>query len=88
MAAKALDGHFGLAAYLNVNPDVVLAWMAGTLAVAEPYFLRMVDIVTDELTTNERRAVAAAKRIGKEEADNERFRLSPHVTARDRASRG
>jgi len=86
MAANALDGHFGLAAYLNVRPDVVLAWMAGTLAVAEPYFLQMVDIVTDELTPAQRRAIAAARRVGKQAAQDEVFQSLPSTSAPDSIS--
>jgi hypothetical protein len=79
-AAKMLGGHFGLAAYLEVRPAVVLAWTAGTLSVSEHHFLKMVDVVSDELTPIQQRAVAAARRVGKDAADEEAQTLAQKAT--------
>jgi DNA-binding transcriptional regulator YdaS (Cro superfamily) len=50
-AADIAGGEAALAAYLNVSPVAVRAWISGVAEVPPEHFLKVVDIITDEEVT-------------------------------------
>jgi len=63
LASRLTGGSVGLAAYLGVSPKEVGEWICGTAAVPRPAFLKIVDIICDELSTAERHALTAARSV-------------------------
>ncbi len=61
-AIDSIGSALALATYLGVPPADLLNWMSGGQKIPEPHFLRIVDIICDDLGPVERRAFEAARR--------------------------
>jgi hypothetical protein len=68
-AAEILCGVYGLSAYFSVSVAEARGWLTGERAVPRPTFLRMVDVITDDLSRSERHAAAAARHVGRTTPD-------------------
>ncbi len=68
-AIDAIGSALALAMYLGVTPADLLNWMSGGEQIPERHFLRMVDIICDDLGQVERRAFEAARRATFSTAD-------------------
>jgi len=76
MAMDALGGVYGVCAYLAVQPEDVFNWLSGGAPMPRECLLKILDIVSDDLSPAERRAVEAARRVGQTTAppENAKFR--------------
>ncbi len=68
-AIDAIGSALALATYLSVTPADLLNWMSSSEQIPEPHFLRIVDIICDDLGPVERRAFEAARRATFSPAD-------------------
>ena len=65
MAIDAFGGVYGVCAYLGVEPEEVFNWMSSTSPMPRESFLKIIDVICDNLTLTERDAMEMARRIGK-----------------------
>ena len=65
MAIEAFGSVYGVCAYLGVEPEDVSGWMTSDAAMPRECFLKIIDVICDNLTVAERHAVEAARRVGK-----------------------
>ena len=52
-----------LCTYLGISPERLLSWIANSEEVPQPYFLKLVDVICDDLDALDRKALAAARRV-------------------------
>jgi hypothetical protein len=64
MAIELLGGVYGVCAYLGVDPEDVYGWMTGGAAMPRETFLKIIDVVCENLSGIEQRAVEEARRVG------------------------
>jgi len=64
MAIDTFGGVYGVCAYLDVEPEEVFNWMTSAAPMPRASFLKIIDVICDNLTVAERNALAAARRVG------------------------
>jgi len=65
MAIDTFGGVYGVCAYLDVEPEEVFNWMTSAAPMPRESFLKIIDVICDNLTVAERNALDAARRIGR-----------------------
>jgi hypothetical protein len=64
MAIELLGGVYGVCDYLGVDPEDVYGWMTGGAPMPRETFLKIIDVVCENLSSTEQRAVEASRRVG------------------------
>ena len=63
--SEILGGPFGLARFLRADPDSVVKWLSGELEIPEVVFLRVVDLLLNDLSEVEKHAATEARHVAK-----------------------
>ena len=63
-AQQVLGGPVALARYLRAQPATLAAWLSGQEEVPDAVFLRIVDLLLDDMDALQRHAAAAARHLG------------------------
>jgi hypothetical protein len=82
MAIEALGSVYGVCAYLGVEPEDVYNWMTSAAPMPRDCLLKILDIICDNLTSAERQAVAAARRVGQSAAPGNVAKLLDSIAHR------
>jgi len=65
MAIDAFASVYGVCAYLGVEPEDVFNWLSSSAPMPRDAFLKIIDVVCDNLTDGERDAMEAARQVGR-----------------------
>jgi hypothetical protein len=63
-ARETVGGEAALARYLRSSRGVILAWLTGEEDIPDAVFLRVVDLLLDDLDVLQEHAAASARHVG------------------------